>query len=410
MTADYDVLIVGGGLVGASLACALGRSRLRVALAEPVPPEAERQPSYDDRTTALAPSSQRIFQALGLWPELRQEATPIRSVHVSERGGFGFVRLSAEEEGLDALGYVIPNRALGRVLPARAAAQSNVEIFCPAGAEELTAKDDAMAVRLDGEQGGRTVRARLLVAADGAQSKMRGLLGIGADVHDYEQVAVIANLTPERDHAGRAFERFTPEGPMALLPISGARCALIWSVPRERAEAVMAMPDDAFLDAVQQLFGYRLGRFLKAGSRNAFPLTMTTAQGFAARRAVVIGNAAHALHPVAGQGFNLALRDVAALAEMLHEASLTGEDVGSASLLSRYEVARQADYRRVGGFTDLLVRVFSNRVPGLTSARNVGLLALDLFPSGKRGFLRYAMGRAGPLPRLARGLPLVEQA
>lgn len=406
MTADVDVLIVGGGLVGASLACALGRSRLRVALVEPVPVEAEQQPSYDDRTTALAPSSQRIFQALGLWPELRAEATPIRAVHVSERGGFGFTRLRAADERLEALGYVIPNRCLGQVLPVRAAAQPNVDVFCPARAEAIVTESGAIAVQLAGEAGGRTLRTRLLVAADGARSHMRELLGIGTEVHDYEQTAVIANLTPERDHAGCAYERFTAEGPMALLPLSGGRCALIWSVPRAQAEDVLALSDQAFLDAVQERFGYRLGRLLKAGRRSAFPLAMTTAQAFTAHRAVVIGNAAHSLHPVAGQGFNLSLRDVAALAELLHEAGQTGADPGASALLARYELARQADYRRVGGFTHFLVQLFSNRVPGLVGARNAGLLALDLLPPGKHGFLRYAMGRAGPLPRLARGLPL----
>jgi 2-octaprenyl-6-methoxyphenol hydroxylase len=406
MTADADVLIVGGGLVGASLACALGGGDLRVALVEPVAPEAERQPSYDDRTTALAPSSQRIFQALGIWPELRAEATPIRAVHVSEQGGFGFVRLSAEEEGLDALGYVIANRALGQVLPARAAAQPNVEVFCPATAESVAEEGDVLAVRLTGDGLDRVIRARLVVAADGAHSPMRALLRVGAEVRDYQQVAVIANLTPERDPAGRAFERFTPDGPLALLPTTGGRCALIWTVPKNQADAVMALSDQDFLAAVQQRFGYRLGRLLKAGRRNAFPLAMITACAFTAHRAAIIGNAAHSLHPVAGQGFNLALRDVAALAELLHEAGRSGSDPGRAALLAGYEAARQSDYRRVGGFTDLLVRVFSNRAPGLTSARNAALLALDLFPAGKRGILRYAMGRAGSLPRLARGLPL----
>lgn len=406
MAADVDVLIVGGGPVGASLACALGQSPLRVALVEPVPPEAEQQPSYDDRPTALAPSSQRVLQALGLWPQLRDEATPIRSVHVSERGGFGFVRLEAAIAGREALGYVVTNRTLGRVLPVQAAAQPNVTVLCPASAEGVTPADEALQVHLQVAGEPRVLRTRLLVAADGAHSPMRAALGIEANVNDYRQVAVVANLTPERDHGGRAFERFTPTGPMAMLPLSGGRCAMIWAVPRDRVENVLALSDQEFLARVQQNFGYRLGRMLQVGRRDTFPLAMITARQFTAHRAVVIGNAAHFLHPVAGQGFNLSLRDVAALAELLHQAGCADSDPGSAQLLQRYVLARQADYRRVSGFTDFLVRIFSNRVPGLVSARNLGLLALDLFPPGKREFLRYAMGRGGPSPRLVLGLPL----
>jgi len=403
---DYDVLIAGGGLVGASLACALGGSRLRVGVVEPVAATAAHQPSYDDRTTALSPSTQRIFSALGLWPELRGEATPIREVHVSERGRFGFVRMTAAEEGLEALGYVITNRRLGEVLPVQAAAQPNVDVLCPATVRTVTVRPDAVEVGVERDGAVNTLRGRLLVVADGAQSRTRGLVGVDADVRSYGQVAVIANITPERDHQGRAFERFTPDGPMALLPSSGGRCALIWTVPEARAEAVLALPDQDFLAEVQARFGYRLGRLLKVGARGAYPLAVTTAKRFQAQRAVVIGNAAHSLHPVAGQGFNLALRDVAALAELLMAADRAGEDPGSGTLLGRYEQMRRNDYHRVAGFTDLLVRVFSNAVPGLVQARNLGLLALDMFPAGKRGFLRYAMGRAGALPRLARGLPL----
>jgi 2-octaprenyl-6-methoxyphenol hydroxylase len=403
---DVDVLIAGGGLVGATLALALAGSRLRVVVVEPVPPEAPAQPSYDDRTTALAPSSQRVFAALGLWPELAGEAEPIREIHVSDRGRFGFVRMNAAEEHLEALGYVISNRRLGEVLPPRMAALENVELLCPASVESLAQEGEAVAVQLQVSGAPRTLRTRLLVAADGARSRTRELAGVEASVSDYEQVAVIANLTPELGHGGRAFERFTQDGPLALLPITGGRCALIWTVPQSQAEAVLALPDEDFLQAVQSRFGHRLGRLLKAGERSAYPLAMVNARRFVAERTVIIGNAAHSLHPVAGQGLNLAIRDVAVLAELLHAAVRSGGDPGSAALLEEYLRQRRGDYRRVAGFTDLLVRLFSNALPGLVQARNLGLLALDLFPAGKRSFLRQTMGRAGPLPRLARGLPL----
>lgn len=403
---DVDVLIAGGGLVGATLALALAESRLRVAVVEPVSPEAPAQPSYDDRTTALAPSSQRVFAALGLWPELAGEAEPIREIHVSDRGRFGFMRMSAAEEHLQALGYVISNRRLGEVLPPRMAELDNVELLCPAAVDSLAQEEDAVAVQLKvgGEQ--RSLRTRLLVAADGARSRTRELAGVHASVSDYEQVAIIANLTPELGHGGRAFERFTADGPLALLPITGARCALIWMVPKVQSEAVLALTDEEFLQAVQVRFGYRLGRLLKVGQRSAYPLAMVNARRFTAMRTVIIGNAAHSLHPVAGQGLNLAIRDVAVLAELLHEAGRSGGDPGSSTLLDEYLRQRRSDYRRVAGFTDLLVRLFSNALPGLVEARNLGLLALDLFPAGKRSFLRQAMGRAGTLPRLTRGLSL----
>lgn len=409
-TQPYDLVIVGGGLVGASLACALQRTPLRIAVLEGVAPEAPAQPSYDDRSTALAPSTVRLFQAVGLWEALRGAATPIREIHVSEQGRFGFTRMGAAEEGLDALGYVISNRRLGEVLPARMREQANVEVLCPAQVEGLERQSEAVALTVGTEQGVRSLAARLVVAADGARSHTRDCLGIAVRERDYGQVAVIANLTPEREHRGRAFERFTPDGPMALLPLDGGRCALIWSVQAARAEAVLALSDADFLAEVQARFGHRLGRLLKVGARSRYPLTMISAREVTAERAVILGNAAHTLHPVAGQGFNLALRDVAWLAELLHEAALAGGDPGRAELLARYAQGRVHDYRRVGGFTDLLVRVFSNRLPGLTLARNLGLVGLDLFPAAKRGFLGYAMGRSGYQPRLSRGVPLPEGA
>lgn len=406
MNNAYDIVIAGGGLVGASLACALGNSGLRIAVVEGVALDTGRQPSYDDRTTALAPSTVRIFQALGLWERLRDGATPIREVHVSERGGFGFTHMSAAEEGLDALGYVISNRRMGEVLPKRVAELDQVDLLCPATVQDVITAHDHAAVTVKTEAGERRLETKLLVVADGTRSKLREILGIGVDRRDYGQVGVIANITPEREHRGRAFERFTSDGPMALLPTDGGRCALIWSVPTDEAPRLRALSDQQFLAEVQQHFGHRLGRLLQVGSRATYPLASVTARAVTAERAVIVGNAAHTLHPVAGQGFNLALRDVAALAELLHEAALEGADPGRTALLQRYAEDRQADYRRVGGFTDFLVRIFSNRLPGLGLVRNLGLVGLDLWPSGKRRFMRYAMGREGRLPRLARGLPL----
>lgn len=409
MNFDYDLLIVGGGLVGASLACALADGPVRIGLVEPVPPVADSQPSYDDRTTALAPTTRAVFEATGIWPELRGHTTPIREIHVSDQGRFGFARMHAEEFRMEALGYVVSNRQLGDVLPARAAAAPNCDFLCPARLAEFEIDPTGVVARIEHGEQALVKKARLLVVADGARSTTRERLGVGIKLVDYGQVAIVTNLTPERSHQGRAYERFTRGGPMALLPAEAGRCALIWTVPANEADELLALDDDAFLARVQQLFGYRLGRFLKVGKRARYPLVSMNAERYTVPRAVVIGNAAHTLHPVAGQGFNLALRDVATLAELVHDAVERGEDPGRAALLDRYEQLRRGDYRRTAGFTDALIRLFSNALPGLVGARNLGLLGFDLLPLAKPLFVRQAMGKGGRLPRLARGLPLALQ-
>lgn len=406
MSEPVDVLVVGGGLVGSSLALALARSPLSLALVEPLAPGSPAQPSFDDRCTALAPTSRGVFQALGAWPAIAAEAAPIRRIHVSERGGFGFARLRARDHGLDALGHVVPNRCIGATLAPLLASQANLQRHCPAAVARVEAGDEFIEAGLED---GTTLRARLLVVADGADSATRRGLGIAVRRRDYDQAAVIANLTPARDHQGTAFERFTADGPLALLPLTAGRCALVRSLPRDQLEAVLALDDAAFRTDVQRCFGWRLGRLLQVGARSAYPLRALQAERFTASRAVLLGNAAHTLHPVAGQGFNLALRDVARLAEALHQAAMAGADPGAGALLEDYQRQARADLRRTMGFTDVLLRGFGGLAP-LAPLRSAALLALDRTPPARRAFARLAMGRAVPLPRLARGLPLAEGA
>ncbi len=403
---DVDVIIVGGGMVGASLALALADSPLRLMLVEAVSPRAAEQPSYDDRSTALAPTSRRLLQALGCWDAIAAGAAPITSIHVSDQGRFGMARLDARGEGLDALGHVVPNRVLGQALQSRLAVQGNLQQRCPARVTGLEEAGDRVQVTIDGEQGVDRVAARLVVAADGTRSPLREQLGLAVRETDYGQVAIIANVTSERDHDGRAFERFTHEGPLALLPLPGGHLSLVWTVSRLRARQLMALNDQDFLQALQQVFGYRLGRLLRVGQRAEYPLNLVRSAARRKGRSVIVGNAAHTLHPVAGQGFNLALRDAAELAEHLHQAALGGGDPGAPDVLDAYLRAREPDYRRVVGFTDGLVRLFSNRLPGLTLGRNLALSALSLMPELRRGLMRQGMGRGAPLPRLARGVPL----
>lgn len=398
-----DVVIAGGGLVGASLAIALAPSGLTVRVVDPVTADAPTQPSYDDRSTALAPTSRRILEALDLWPTVAPEAGRIRRIHVSDRGGFGITRMDAGREGLDALGYVAPNRVLGQALrDGLARLPATVQGITDSVAAVATGPEDA---RVDLDGGGR-LHARLLVAADGTRSPLREHLGVRLRESEYAQHGVVANVTPAQDPGGEAFERFTPDGPLALLPLPGGHCSLVWTVPAERAEALTGMAEKDFLAALQEAFGYRLGRFLHVGRRVSYPLRLSRSDRRVAERGVLIGNAARTLHPVAGQGFNLALRDVAELAERLHTAARLGGDPGDPALLADYAAARQPDHRRVTLFTDALVRLFSNRLPGLRLARNAGLTAMELLPGTRDALMRQAMGRSGRLPRLARGLPL----
>ena len=398
---DFDIAIVGGGMVGASLACALGGSGLNVAVIEAVPLPSASQPSYDERSTALAPTTRRILGALGLWPAVRPHAAPIREIRVSDRGRFGMSRMDADEEGLEALGYVVPNRCLGDVFAARLAELDNVTLMTPVTVEAVRQEEDRVCLDVRGESEA-TITARLAVAADGARSRMREMIGVDSSERDYGQHAVVCNVTPARDPAGRAFERFTERGPLAVLPLDSGRCAVVWTLPPEAAERVKSLSDEDFLRELQDCFGWRLGRFLRVGCRAVYPLTLLRSREFHRGRVVIVGNAAHTLHPVAGQGFNLALRDVAELAERIFNAA----DPGDPDLLHAYAQARMSDYRRTVGFTDGLVRLFSHAAPGVTLARNLGLMGMELLPGVKRGLMRSAMGRAGRLSRLARGVPL----
>lgn len=403
---DYDIVIVGGGLVGMSLACALRGSDLRIALVEPSAPPPAWRPRYDDRTLALAYGSRRILEGMGLWATLMVHgATPIHAIHVSERGRFGKARLNARAAHLEALGYVVEMGALGDALH-QALAQTSSVHWLRASVEDVAFTDRTARVALRETEARRTIAAPLVVAADGARSSVRVSAGIDARTVDYGQSAVVANVTPTRAHGSVAYERFTGSGPLALLPMRDGRCTVVWSMSRERATAVLGCEDADFLRALEDHFGDRLGRMRRVGRRTHYPLAFTRVAELVARRLALVGNAAHTVHPVAGQGFNLGLRDVAVLAELIVDNAQRGAEVGEASLLARYARARRHDTRAVGAFTDGLIRLFVNDTPGLAPARSLGLVAADLLPPLKRALIRRTSGLAGRLPRLARGLPL----
>jgi 2-octaprenyl-6-methoxyphenol hydroxylase len=418
----YDVAIVGGGMVGASFALALRATRLRVLLIESVPPGEVSQPSFDDRTTALGNGSRQIFQSLGVWGEMAPQAGAIRSIHVSDAGKFGVARLDAHEQHVEAFGYVVPNRVIGQVLWKALRDAPNIRLATPARLEKATLRADGVELTLSGESGSEQVHAALAVAADGAGSVLRASAGIGADVEDYEQVAIVLNAATDRPNRGEAFERFTTSGPLAVLPLgNGPRqpgapgagdefkggYAVVWAVTPERAAELLALDEAAFASRLLEAFGWRAGRWTRIGRRHTYPLTLSRARDTVAGRVVLIGNAAQALHPVAGQGFNLGLRDAATLAEMLVETPSTaapGRDMDA--LLTRFAAWRAEDRGGVTRFTDGLVKLFGSDRPGLSTIRNFGLLLFDLSPAAKRALSRVSWGFAGRMPRLARGLPL----
>jgi 2-octaprenyl-6-methoxyphenol hydroxylase len=399
----YDIVIAGGGMIGSSLALALAPLGMRIAVVEAVARRETQQPSFDDRSTALSRSTQRTFEAMGLWDEVVAASTAISKVHVSDKGRFGFSHIDAEEQGVEALGYVVINRVLGEVLQTHLYATAGVDVLCPERIEAVQLGPESAVATLGN---GQSLNADLLVAADGANSSVREMMGISAQRREYQQRAVVGNLRSEFSHENRAFERFTPQGPLAILPIADARCGFVWTVSEEDAERVLALDDAEFLQELQTQFGNRLGEFTQVGARAAYPLVLSKAVRLTATRSVLIGNAAHGLHPVAAQGFNLGMRDVAALCDCIADQLKNGGDPGNAAALDRYAAWRKSDQKKLVQFTDNLVRLFGTKRPGLRTLRNIGMIGFDLVPGVRTLFAKHTMGLAGELPRLSRGMPI----
>ncbi len=323
----YDILVAGGGMIGTSLALALAPLGLRIAVVEAIPRKAAAQPSFDDRSTALSRSTQRMFEAMGLWDDIVAAATPISRIHVSDKGRFGFSHIDAAEQGVEALGYVVINRVLGGVLQRALTNVASLDVLCPSRIVAAKTSPECVNVVIEAGNGEHCeLSCDLLVAADGANSAVRTMLGIEAAQTGYGQHAVIGNLLTERPLEHAAYERFTPDGPLALLPVADDRAGFVWTVSEQDVDRVMKLGDAEFLRELQETFGNRLGEFSKVGKRAAYPLILSKAARLTAQRAVLVGNAAHGLHPVAAQGFNLGLRDVAALCDCIADARrLVGE-------------------------------------------------------------------------------------
>lgn len=401
----FDVVIVGGGMVGASLALALKPLNLKIVLVEAISFGSTSQAAYDDRSVALSYGSSRIYQGIGIWQQLKNQVAPIQQIHVSDLGHFGATRLSAEQEAVPALGYVVESRVLGRVLFDQLT-DSSIQIISPATVYDLAQDADKNEVKIERQGVVDTLETRLLVIADGAKSPLREQLGIEVKQRDYQQTAIIANVSTDQAVAGIAYERFTRSGPLALLPLTNERYSLVWTHKTSEVDATLGLSDAEFLEQLQAAFGYRLGRFTKVGKRSSYPLSLVKAVTETKGRAVLIGNASHTLHPVAGQGLNLALRDVATLSDLLAAQARQQGDCGSAELLANYQAARQPDYASVVGYTDSLVRLFSTDLALLGHARAGGLLAVDRIAPLRKLLTQQSMGLRFRQSRLARGLAL----
>lgn len=398
---QQQVVIVGGGMVGLSLSLMLAKSNIQVKLIEAIkyPDEqhAAQLPyhsSFDARNTALSRRSVQIYQELGLWDALQQHATPILQVHITEQGGFGKARLVAEQEKVDSFGQVIENAWLGRVLLSQVRAQPLIELIDAAQVTAITQDDQQVTLQLKVQEQQLEIQTRLLIAADGRDSFCRQTLGVAVDVHDYDQVAIVTSVETSKPHQQVGFERFSELGPLALLPLPGDyRRSVVWPVRKGTEQEWLGEENDQhFLDALQQTYGDRAGKFVKTGKRFCFPLAQVLAERQAVGRVVLMGNAAHTIHPVAGQGFNLCLRDAHVLLRFITEQLSQSQDIGEPAMLKAYEQARLSDQRRVIKFCDTVVRGFSHTNPALKLLRNTGLLAFDLIPGIKPLVANYAMG------------------
>ena len=399
---QQQVIIVGGGMVGLSLALMLAKSNIAVKLLEAV-----KYPNYDDenaspyhssfdaRNTALSRRSVQIYQKLGLWQALQQHATPILQVHITEQGSFGKARLVAEQEKVESFGQVIENAWLGRVLLTQVRQQALIELIDGVQVTSLTQDSDQ--VQIEAMRNGEyihSLKSKLVIAADGRDSFCRQAIGVGVDEHDYDQVAIVTTVQTSKPHQQVGFERFSALGPLALLPLPGEyRRSVVWPVEKgTEAEWLGEENDQHFLDALQETYGDRAGKFEKTGKRFSYPLAQVLAHKQAVGRVVLMGNAAHTIHPVAGQGFNLCLRDADVLVRFLMEQLAKSDDIGNPDNLLAYEQARLTDQQRVIKFCDSVVRGFSNQNPILKLLRNTGLIAFDVIPGVKPLVANYAMG------------------
>ncbi len=403
----YDVVVVGGSNIGATLACALGQSGLRIAVVEPAQtPSAWAADSVDLRVYSITRASQRIFTALGAWPGMvLRGVSPFREMHVWDAGGSGSIHFDCAAIGEDTLGHIIEQRVIQAALHERLRELSTVELVCPAQLADIDyASDGVVAVLADG----RRLRAQLLVGADGAQSRVRAMAGIATEVHEYRQRALVAPVATELPHRETAWQRFLPGGPLAFLPLRDGRCSIVWSLPADEATRYQGLAEPDFRRQLGEVFEHALGSVTEVGERATFPLRRMHARSYLAERIALVGDAAHVIHPLAGQGANLGLLDAATLAEVVIDARRSARDLGSRHVLRRYERWRRGDNLAMMSAMDGFKYLFGNSLLPVRQVRSLGLRLVDGAGPLKSFLIRYAMGLSGDLPRLATPLAMSE--
>jgi 2-octaprenyl-6-methoxyphenol hydroxylase len=399
---SFDLLVIGGGLTGLALACAVAGEGLRVLLVERASLAATVAPPFDGRVTAIAPGSRRLLQAIGVWRALAADAQPILDIEVGERDSPFRVHYDHRQVGDEPLGHIVENRLIRGALLARAEALagSSLVLAAPDRIARLDRRGAAVTVRLES---GMVAQAPLCTVAEGRQSQTRAAAGIGVMRWDYGQTGMVATIGHRLSHRGLAIERFFASGPFAILPMTGNRSSIVWAADNRLARDLIGLDDAQFLEELAERFGEQLGALELAGPRWHYPLSMVQADHYTARRLALVGDAARAIHPIAGQGWNLALRDVAALAELAIDAERLGLDLGAGQVLARYERWRRFDSLALIAITDGLNRLFANDLLPLRLARELGLGMVERIAPLKGFFMRHAMGLLGDLPRAMRG-------
>jgi len=395
-----DVLIAGGGLVGGTLACGLAMGGVSVIVVDTLAPADGLEAAFDGRASAIALSSKRVLDGLGLWSEMQPDTAAIKEIRVSDGESLFFLHYDRHDVGAEAFGYMVENRSIRTALAGRFRDFDNLTLLAPARIVALERTPGDVRATLDD---GRKVRARLIIGAEGRRSPTREQAGIKITNWSYKQTGIVCTVTHEKPHDNVAHERFLVAGPFAILPLSGNRSSIVWTERDEKVPGLMALDDEAFLGELRGRFGDFLGKLDVTGPRWAYPLSLQYAERAVDHRLVLAGDASHGMHPIAGQGLNMGLRDVAVLAEVLIDARRLGLDPGDGAVLASYERWRRFDNTLMLAMTDALNRLFSNDIAPVRLARDLGMAAVNRVPPLKKVFMQHAMGLAGELPRLMRG-------